>query len=76
MEAFGVAGDRPWRSAEYPRLAISVLAWEDVLDALVGIESTQFVRDLEAFEDMYQVLSGMGFRRLQIRKRYTRGGKP
>jgi hypothetical protein len=61
MEAFGVDGNAPWHSTEYPNVAINVLTWEDVLDALGTIESAEFVRNLESFADMYQVLSGMGF---------------
>ena len=57
--AFEVQGDAPWHPVRYPGIAITVIAWEHILDALgnAGLPAPSAC-DVAQLNAMYRVLSG------------------
>ena len=56
---FEVQGDAPWRPDRYPGIAITVMTWERVLDALDNAELPgPSACDVAQLNAMYRVLSG------------------
>ncbi|MDP9238244.1 MAG: hypothetical protein M3P30_12770 [Chloroflexota bacterium] len=55
-EAFRVDGPGPWRAPKEdgPDIAITVVSWDDVLDAFGRVESDRFRNELEQFQGMYR----------------------
>ena len=56
--AFNVSGAPPWRPADYPSVAVTVVSWDDVLDALKRAGSEPLRSEVEQLEAMYKVLNG------------------
>ena len=56
---FEVQGDAPWRPARYPGIAITVITWEQILNALdnAGLPGPSAC-DVAQLNAMYRVLSG------------------
>lgn len=56
--AFNVSGAPPWLPADYPNVAVTVVSWDDVLDALKRAGSEPLRSEVEQLEAMYKVLNG------------------
>jgi len=56
--AFNVSGAPPWRPADYPSVVVTVVSWDDVLDALKRAGSEPLRSEVEQLEAMYKVLNG------------------
>ena len=57
-EAFSVSGPPPWWPAEYPKVAVTVVSWDEVLNALKQAGAEPLRNEAEQLEAMYKVLSG------------------
>lgn len=58
LEAFQVSGPGPWRPPDSPTVAVIVISWEEVLEALLQVQVEPVYGEVQQFQGMYQVLSG------------------
>lgn len=57
-DAFSVSGPGPWRPSEQPSVVVAVITWEEVLAALLQVQSEPQHGEVVQFQGMYQILSG------------------
>lgn len=57
-QQLGCVGDGPWSVGTTSRCLVSVLSWEDVIQALGHVSTEPFAGDLANFAEMYRVLIG------------------
>ena len=58
MEAFGLSGPAPWRLTDGSDVTVTVILWDEGIDALGGVADDAFQGELTQFRSMYRVLNG------------------